>query len=53
VLVSFEEAMQLILSKRVDMLNVLTKTVTLEDVPRTIVDIEKKPEKYMKVVVNI
>ncbi len=49
----FEEAMQLILSKRVDMLNVLTKTVTLEDVPQTIVDIEKKPEKYMKVVVNI
>lgn len=49
----FEEALQLILSKRVDMLKILTKTVILEEVPQIIADIEKNPENYMKVVVNI
>ena len=49
----FEEALQLILSKRVDMLKILIKTVILEEVPQIIADIEKNPENYMKVVVNI
>lgn len=49
----FEEALQLILSKRVDMLKILTKTVILEEVPQMIADIERNPENYMKVVVNI
>lgn len=49
----FDEAIQLIHSKRVDMLKILTKTVNLQEVPNIIADIEQMPEKYMKVVVNI
>lgn len=49
----FEEALELIRSRRVDMMKILTKTVTLEEVPETIVDIEKMPGKYMKVVALI
>ncbi len=47
----FAEALELISSKRVDMLKILTKTVRLEQVPETLADIEKNPENYMKVVV--
>lgn len=35
------------------MLKLLTKTVTLEEVPETIIDIEKNPGNYMKVVVTM
>ncbi len=49
----FEEALLLIQSKRVDMLQILTKTITLDEVPQTIADIEKMPGKYMKVVVLV
>lgn len=48
----FEEALELIRSKKVDMMQILTKTVGVEDAPATIVDIEKNPGKYMKVVVT-
>ena len=48
----FEEAMELIRTKKVDMLKLLTKTVTLAEAPETIIDIEKNPGKYMKVVVT-
>ena len=48
----FEEAMELIRTKKVDMLKLLTKTVTLGEAPETIIDIEKNPGKYMKVVVT-
>ena len=34
------------------MLKLLTKTVTLGEEPETIIDIEKNPGKYMKVVVT-
>lgn len=48
----FEEALELIQSKRVDMLKMLTKTVSAEEAPATIIDIEKNPGNYMKVVVK-
>ncbi|MBQ6112215.1 MAG: zinc-binding alcohol dehydrogenase family protein [Synergistaceae bacterium] len=48
----FEEALELIQSKRVDMPKMLTKTVTPDEAPATIIDIEKNPGNYMKVVVR-
>lgn len=48
----FEEALELIHTKRVDMEKLLTKTVPVEDAPATIIDIEKNPGNYMKVVVK-
>ena len=48
----FEEALELIQSKRVDMPKMLTKTVTPDEAPATIIDIEKNPGNYMKVVVK-
>ena len=48
----FEEALELIQSKRVDMLKMLTKTVSAEEAPAVIRDIEKNPGNYMKVVVK-
>ena len=47
------EALELIATKKVDMLKLLTKTVKLEEVPETIIDIEKNPGSYMKVVVTM
>ena len=49
----FEEAVDLIVSGKVDVAKILTKTVSLEEAPATIIDIEKNPGQYMKVVVNI
>lgn len=46
----FEEALELISSKRVEMKKLLTKVVSLQDVPKTITDIDQNPGKYMKVV---
>lgn len=46
----FEEAIELIYSKRVDMMKILTKVIKLEDVPQTVIEIEQNPGKYMKVV---
>ena len=48
----FEEALELISTKRVDMLKMLTKTVSPEEAPATIIDIEKNPGNYMKVIVK-
>ena len=47
----FEEALDLILTKKVDMTKILTKTIKVEETPDTIIDIEKNPGDYMKVVV--
>lgn len=47
----FEEALKLIHEKRVDMTRLLTKTVSLPEAPETLIDIEKHPGNYMKVVV--
>ena len=49
----FPEALELIATKKVDMLKLLTKTIKLEEVPETIIDIEKNPGSYMKVVVTM
>lgn len=49
----FEEALELIHTKRVDMNQILTKVVSLEEAPETIIDIEKNPGNYMKVVVRV
>lgn len=48
----FEEALELIRTKKVDMNKILTKTITVDEAPETIIDIEKNPGKYMKVVVT-
>ncbi len=45
----FEEAIELICSGKVDVRRLLTRTVSLEQTPETIVDIEKNPANYMKV----
>ena len=48
----FEEALELIRTKKVDMTKILTKTISVDEAPETIIDIEKNPGKYMKVVVT-
>ncbi|MBQ6470088.1 MAG: zinc-binding alcohol dehydrogenase family protein [Lachnospiraceae bacterium] len=49
----FEEAIDLIVSGKVDIIKILTKTVSMEEAPETITDIEKNPGNYMKVVVKV
>lgn len=49
----FEEAIDMICSKKVDMAKILTKTITIGEAPETIRDIEKNPSLYMKVVVTM
>ncbi len=49
----FEEAIELIYTKKVDVSKILTKTILIDEAPETIRDIEKHPGDYMKVVVNI
>ncbi|MCC8074925.1 MAG: zinc-binding alcohol dehydrogenase family protein [Clostridiales bacterium] len=46
----FEEAVDLICSGKIDVQKLLTKTISLEEAPETIIDIEKHPGSYMKVV---
>lgn len=48
----FEEALELISTKKVDMMKILTKVISVDEAPATIVDIEKNPGAYMKVVVS-
>ena len=45
----FEEAIELIHTKKVDAAQILTKTVSLEEAPEAIRQIEKYPGDYMKV----
>lgn len=49
----FEEALALIHSKKVDMNRLLSKVVSLSEAPETIVDIERNPGDYMKVLVRV
>lgn len=49
----FEEAVELICSGKVDVKKILTKVVSMEDAASTILDIEKNPADYMKVVVEV
>lgn len=48
----FQEAIDLIYSRKVNVGALLTKTISMDEVAPTIVDIEKNPCKYMKVVVR-
>ena len=45
----FEEAIDLIYNKKVDASVILSKVISLDEVPETIIDIEKNPGEYMKV----
>mgnify|MGYP004657970243 CR=1 FL=1 len=47
------EALDLIFTKKVDMMKIMTKTVTMDEAPATIIDIEKNPGDYMKFVVRV
>ena len=49
----FEEAIDLICSGKVDVRRLLTKTISLEEASETIIDLEKNPGRYMKVVVQV
>lgn len=49
----FEEAIELIYTKKVDIKKILTKVITIDEAPETIRDIEKNPGNYMKVVVTV
>ena len=49
----FQEALELIATRRVDMNKILTKTVSMDEAAETIIDIEKNPGNYMKVVVRV
>ncbi|MDD3368188.1 MAG: zinc-binding alcohol dehydrogenase family protein [Lachnospiraceae bacterium] len=49
----FEEALELINTKKVDMTKILTKVISMEETPETIKDIEKNPGNYLKVVVKM
>ncbi len=49
----FQEALELIRTKQVDMTRILTETVDLDQAPRIIQDIEQRPDKYMKVVILV
>lgn len=49
----FEEAIELIYTKKVDAAKILTKTISIDEAPETIRDIEKNPGNYMKVVVMV
>lgn len=49
----FEEALELISTGKVDMPKILTKVVSVDEAAATVVDIEKNPGNYMKVVVKL
>lgn len=49
----FEEAIELICSGRVDIRRILTKTISMDEAPETVKDIEQNPGNYMKVVVQL
>jgi len=46
----FEEAINLIYEGKIDMKAVLTKVVSLDELPQAVADIEKNPGDYLKVV---
>lgn len=48
----FEEAIDMIYTKRVDMTKIVTKIVTAEEAPETLRDIEANPGNYLKVLIK-
>jgi len=49
----FEEALELIAEEKLPMADILTKTITLDEAPASLLDIEKNPSDYLKVVVEL
>lgn len=49
----FEEALDLLQSGRVKLMDTVTKVITLDEAPETIIDNEKNPGDYMKVIVKV
>ena len=49
----FQEALELIRTKSVDMKRILTRVVSLEEAPEEVRRIEKNPGDYMKVIVKM
>ena len=47
----FEEAVDLIYNKKIDVSKLVTKTVSIDDAPQAVRDLEKYPEQYMKITV--
>jgi len=47
----FEEAVDLIYNKKIDVSRLVTKTVSIDDAPQAVRDLEASPEKYMKITV--
>ena len=45
----FPEAVELVRGNKVDVRRILTKVIAIDEAPQTIVDIEKHPERYLKV----
>ena len=48
----FEEALEIINGNKIPVMALLTKCISVEEAPETVVDIEKNPGNYMKVVVK-
>ena len=48
----FQEALDLIASRKVDVEKIITKVVPVDEAPETLKDIEKNPGNYLKVVVK-
>ena len=49
----FEEALELLNTGKVKLMDTVTKIVSMEDAPATIIDNEKNPGDYIKVIVKI
>ncbi len=49
----FPEALDMINTGKIDMPSILTKVISIDEAPDTIIDIEKNPGNYIKVVVNM
>ena len=47
----FEEAVDLIYRKKIDVSKLVTKTVSIDDAPQAVRDLEQFPEQYMKITV--
>ena len=48
----FEEAIDLIYNRKIDIGRLVTKTVPIEEAPQAVRDLERYPEKYMKITVT-
>ena len=49
----FEEALDLLHTGKVKLMDTVTKIVTLDEAPDTIIDNEKNPGDYIKVIVKV